>query len=232
MRKPSVASLSGGRQQLTDLSGDGKLDVVDYESDCPGYFERTDDANWQPFRTFPSLPVLDWRNPNLKFIDLTGDGFPDLLISEDDVFWWHKSLSTEGFGPAQRVQQCLDEEKGPQLVFADGTETIFLADMSGDGLTDLVRVRNGEVCYWPNLGYGRFGTKETMDQAPLLDRLDLFDRPRIHLADIAGTGTADILYFASSGTHLYFTPSSNGSGANRAHDHFPILTCPSTAMPL
>ena len=27
--------------------------------------------------------------------------------------------------------------------------------MSGDGLTDLVRIRNGEVCYWPNLGYGR-----------------------------------------------------------------------------
>ena len=232
MRKPSLASLSGGRQQLTDLSGDGKLDVVDYESDCPGYFERTDDANWQPFRTFPSLPVLDWRNPNLKFIDLTGDGFPDLLISEDDVFWWHKSLSTEGFGPAQRVQQCLDEEKGPQLVFADGTETIFLADMSGDGLTDLVRVRNGEVCYWPNLGYGRFGTKVTMDQAPLLDRLDLFDGRRIHLADIDGSGTADILYFASGGIHLYFNQSGNAWGAKRALAHFPMVESLSTATPL
>ncbi len=27
------------------------------------------------------------------------------------------------------------------------------------GLTDLVRLRNGEVCYGPNLGYGRFGAK-------------------------------------------------------------------------
>ena len=52
-------------------------------------------------------------------------------------------------------------------MFADGTESIFLADMSGDGLTDLVRVRNGEVCYWPNLGYGRFGAKVTMDNAPV-----------------------------------------------------------------
>ena len=38
--------------------------------------------------------------------------------------------------------------------------------MSGDGLTDIVRIRNGEVCYWPNLGYGRFGAKVTMDNAP------------------------------------------------------------------
>ena len=53
------------------------------------------------------------------------------------------------------IQQALDEEKGARLVFADGTESIYLADMSGDGLTDLVRIRNGEVCYWPNLGYGR-----------------------------------------------------------------------------
>ena len=37
-----------------------------------------------------------------------------------------------------------------------GTLAVFLADMSGDGLTDLVRIRNAEVCYWPNLGHGRF----------------------------------------------------------------------------
>ena len=41
--------------------------------------------------------------------------------------------------------------------------------MSGDGLTDLVRIRNGEVCYWPNLGYGRFGAKVTMDNSPRFD---------------------------------------------------------------
>src|SRR5271169_5258209 len=166
VRRPSLTSLSNGRQQLMDLSGDGKLDLVEFDGPCPGFFERTDDANWESFQTFPSLPQLDWQNPNLKFIDLTGDGFPDLLISEDDAFWWHTSLATEGFGPAQRVPQALDEEQGPKLVFADGTESIFLADMSGDGLTDLVRIRLGEVCYWPNLGYGRFGAKIAMDQSP------------------------------------------------------------------
>ena len=72
------------------------------------------------------------------------DGFPDLLISDDDAFCWYRSLSTQGFASGQRVPQALDEEIGPKLIFADSTESIFLADISGDGLTDLVRIRNGE----------------------------------------------------------------------------------------
>jgi RHS repeat-associated protein len=230
--RPSLTSLSNGRQQLMDLSGDGKLDLVEFDGPCPGFFERTDDANWESFQTFPSLPQLDWQNPNLKFIDLTGDGFPDLLISEDQAFCWHNSLAAEGFGPAKRVAQGFDEEKGPQLVFADGTESIFLADMSGDGLTDLVRIRNGEVCYWPNMGYGCFGPKVTMDQSPCFDRQDSFDGERIRLADIDGSGTADIIYFASGEVHLYFNQSGNSWGAERALMHFPSVDGASSAVAL
>jgi len=231
-RQPSLAALGGRRQQLMDLSGDGHLDLVEFDGSTPGFFERANDADWEPFQAFQSLPVLDWKNPNLKFIDLTGDGFPDLLISEDDAFWWHTSLSTAGFGPAQRVPQALDEEKGPRLVFADGTESIFLADMSGDGLTDLVRIRLGEVCYWPNLGYGRFGPKVTMNQSPRLERLDAFDGRRIRLADIDGSGTVDIIYFASDAVHLYFNQSGNAWGEKRVLNHFPSVESVSSATAL
>ena len=228
-REPSLAALGSGQQQLLDLSGDGQLDLVQFDRPTPGFFERTEDADWESFQSFQSLPVLNWQNPNLKFIDLTGDGFPDLLISEDAAFWWHTSLSTEGFGPGQRVAQALDEEKGPKLVFADGTESIFLADMSGDGLTDLVRLRNGAVCYWPNLGYGRFGSKVTMDNSPRFDRQDSFDGRRIRLADIDGSGTADIIYFASGEVHLYFNQSGNGWGTDQVLDHFPFVENVSSA---
>ena len=229
MRQPSTANLNSGNVQLMDLSGDGMLDVVEFSGPCPGYFERTFEGDWQPFRVFRSLPVVNWRDPNLKFVDLTGDGFPDLLISEDTALWWQPSLSVEGFGPALRVPQALDEEKGPKFIFADGTETIFLADMSGDGLSDLVRVRNGEVCYWPNLGYGRFGAKVTMKGSPRLDRPDLFNARRIRLADIDGSGTADIIYFASDAINLYFNQSGNGWGAQRNLSHFPAVESVSSA---
>ena len=89
------------------------------------------------------------------------------------------------------------KKKGRGYVFADAEHSIYLADLSGDGLTDLVRIRNGEVCYWPNLGYGRFGAKVTMDNAPWFDNPDLFDPQRIRLADIDGSGTTDIIYLGT-----------------------------------
>ena len=153
-------------------------------------------------------------------------------ISEDDVFWWHESLSTEGFGEGQRTLQAFDEEQGPKLVFSDGTECIFLADMSGDGLTDLVRVRAGEVCYWPNLGYGRFGAKVTTDGVPRLDRQEVFDARRVRMADIDGSGTADLIYFAAGEIHLYFSQSGNGYGQRRVLQHFPLVDTASSAAVL
>ncbi len=78
----------------------------------------------------------------------------------------------------------------------------------GDGLTDLVRIHNGEICYRPNLGYGRFGAKVTMDHAHHFYHPDQFDHKRIRLADIDGTGTTDIIYLHGDGVHLYFNGAS------------------------
>jgi RHS repeat-associated protein len=208
--QPSLAALSAGRQQFLDLSGDGQLDVVDFHAPTPGFYERTLDERWETFRPFMALPNLAWGDPHLKFVDLTGDGHADILMSEDAVFYWHPSLAEDGFGPEERVPQPWDEEKGARLVFADAEHSIYLADLSGDGLTDLVRIRNGEVCYWPNLGYGRFGAKVTMDHAPCFDHPDLFDPRRLQLADIDGSGTTDIIYLGRDGVHLYFNQSGNG----------------------
>ena len=219
---PSLANLSGG-QQLLDLAGDGQLDVVDFDGPAPGFFERTPDEEWDTHKPFTSLPNIAWRDPNLKFIDLTGDGHADILITEDDAFSWYPSLAEAGFGPGENVRQAIDEERGPRLVFADGTQSIYLADMSGDGLTDLVRIRNGDVCYWPNLGYGRFGAKVTMDKAPWFDAPDMFDQRRIRLADIDGSGLVDILYLTGNGVHLYFNQSGNAWSERRLLNTFPRI---------
>lgn len=231
-RRPSLAALGAGRQQLLDLAGDGQLDLVELDAPTPGFFERTDNEDWEPFASFTSVPNLDWRNPNLKFVDVTGDGHADVLISHDDSFRWHESLAKAGFGPEERVSQALDEEEGPRLLFADGTQTTFLADLSGDGLADLVRIGNGEVCYWPNLGYSRFGAKVAMDNAPWFENPDLFDGRRVRLADIDGSGTTDIIYFASAGVQLYFNQSGNGWSERRVLDNYPPVDSVSSATAL
>jgi RHS repeat-associated protein len=219
--KPAGGLANGA--QFLDLAGDGQPDVVMLRGAPPGFYERTQDEDWESFVAFKSLPVLDWDNPNLKFIDLNGDGHSDILISEDNCFVWHPSLAEDGFAAAERVSQSWDEEKGPRVVFADSTQSIHLADMSGDGLTDIVRIRNGEVCYWPNLGYGRFGAKVTMDDAPWFDRPDIFDQRRIQLADIDGSGTTDILYLSGEGVQVYFNQSGNSWATKRTLSYFPAI---------
>lgn len=231
-RIPSLAALGSGRQQLLDLDGDGQLDLVDFHAAAAGFFERTADGDWEPFRPFDSLPVMDWSDPSLRFIDLTGDGRADILITEDQALCWHASLGEAGFGAAERVLQSFDEEKGPTVAFADSRESIFLADLSGDGLTDIVRVRNGEVCYWPNLGYGRFGAKVGMDAAPWFEGPELFDAKRIRLADIDGSGTTDIIYLGTSGVQLYFNQSGNGWSAEHKLNPFPPVDNMSSAAVL
>lgn len=227
---PSLSSISSGAQQILDFAGDGQVDVVTLDDPVSGFFERTMDGDWQPFKSFSSMPNIAFKDPNLKFVDLTGDGHADIFVTEDEVFTWYPSLAEAGFGPAQKVRQLLDEEQGPRLVFADGTQSIYLSDMSGDGLTDLVRIRNGEVSYWPNLGYCHFGAKVTMDNAPCFDKLDQFDQRRIRLADIDGTGVTDILYITGNGVHIYFNQSGNCWTNKYLLDHVPAINNTTNVM--
>ena len=206
--KPNAA-IPSGQAQFMDLAGDGQPDLVILDDPTPGFYEHDGAAGWNTFRPFSSRLNFDTRDSNLKFIDLDGDGHADVLITEHNAFAWHHSLAEEGFGPARRVSKAHDEEKGPTLVFADAAQSIYLADLSGDGLTDLVRIRNGEICYWPNLGYGKFGAKVAMDNSPRFDRPDQFDQRRIRLADIDGSGVTDIIYLHGDGIRLYFNQSGN-----------------------
>jgi len=209
LKQPSLVGPDPARGRLLDVNGNGRLDIVSLSGPVPGYSERTDDAKWQPFQPFSSLPHVWWEDPNLRFVDLTGDGHADVVVSEQQVFTWYESLAEEGFGAAQSVPHSADEELGARLVFADETQSIHLADMSGDGLVDLVRVRNGETCYWPNLGYGRFGSRIVMDNSPVFDADEQFDQQHILLTDIDGSGTSDIVHTGRKGARLYLNQSGN-----------------------
>ena len=150
--------------------------------------------------------------------NLTGDGHADALITEQEVYTWYPSEARGGYGVAEQARWRFDEEQGPRCLFVDGTQTMFLADMCGDGLTDLVRIRNGEVCYWPNQGYGSFGAKVTLDNAPHFDAPDLYDPCRIRLADIDGSGPIDLIYLGRDGARLYFNRSGNALSDSRHVD--------------
>jgi len=219
--KPSFVGL-GGQLQLADLDGDGGKQLVSFSAEPRGYFELDDDNEWHGLRSFKALPNIDFGDANTRMLDLNGDGKPEVVISEEHVFTWYASEGRDGYAAAKKTIKPFDEEEGPHIVFADAKQTIYLADMSGNGMTDIVRIRNGEVCYWPNLGYGKFGSKVALDNSPVFDRPDAFNPAYLRLADIDGSGTSDIIYLAKN----KFTCWKNLSGNRFASIPFEITAFP------
>ena len=164
--RPSLATLNGGRQQLLDLSGDGQLDLVEFDRPTPGFYERTPECGLGALQSLPLAASGRLAEPEPEIHRSHGRRFCGSADQRGQRVLLARFARRRGLRRGAAGSPGPDEEQGPQLVFADGTESIFLADLSGDGLTDLVRIRNGEVCYWPNLGYGRFGAKVTMDHSP------------------------------------------------------------------
>ncbi len=208
-KKPSVTGLTSGVLQLQDLDSNGEKQLVSYNKGLPGYFQMDDEDSFQPMKNFETLPNQNFNIPNSKFIDLNGDGRADLLITEDDVFTWYPSKGKKGFDKAISIRKPKDEEEGPVLVFADSTQSVFLADMIGDGLTDIVRIRNGEVCFWANKGHSKFSKKVSMGNAPAFDHPESFNPSFIRLSDIDGSGTADIIYLGKDNFKVWINQNGN-----------------------
>lgn len=223
--RPSFKGITSGVLSLQDLEANGQKQVVVNSPGLRGYFELTADNSFTPFQTFEKTANVDLRDPNTRFLDLNGDGQAELVMTEDRVFTWYAADGKRGYREAEFAQKALDEEQGPALAFADTDrqEAIFLADMSGDGLTDIVRVRNGEICYWANKGYGRFSARVDMDNAPVFDQPGLFHPSYLQLADISGTGATDLLYLGKNKFRAYINLSGNGwSDAHQIEPFFPL----------
>ncbi|KAF5578164.1 uncharacterized protein FSUBG_13855 [Fusarium subglutinans] len=193
------------KQVFADIDGNGSqnLVVLDVSGRPVGYYERTEDQDWTTFREFETIlsnetaKVSD-TGPVRKF-DVTGNGLVDFVTVDQShgQVLWHESLGKKGYAAQRR-------SRGPgQPVFWDDSDqrtATTLADMSGDGLVDILQLSNGHVSYWPSLGYGRFGSQVIMNNSPLFDQdEDKFDSRRILLADVDGSGAADLLYILSDG---------------------------------
>jgi len=219
--KPSFQGLGAGTLTLTDLDADGKKQLVTNTGGVQGYFEVNQNETWNNFQPFEAIPNVDLGNAYVKIFDITGDGKADIVLTEERVITYYESQGRKGYKAQQSALKALDEEQGPAIVFEDQEGTIFLGDMTGDGLTDIVRIRNGEVCYWANMGYGTYSAKVTMANAPRFDLPDQFHPKHIHLTDISGTGTTDIIYKGKNTFKAFLNLS--GNGFSEPHDIDPFF---------
>jgi RHS repeat-associated protein len=220
--KPSFTGLSNGVLTLQDLEANGEKQLVVNSPGLQGYFELNDEGNWQPFKAFLKTLNINLKDPNIRMLDVNGDGKPEVVLSDQGAFWWWENDGNTGYDSPELATKPYDEERGAAIIFADQEQRIFLADMCGDGLTDIVRIRNGEICYWANMGYGRFGAKVTMSNSPIFDNPDLFNPAYLQLTDISGTGATDIIYLGKNKFRAYLNYSGNAwSDAEEIDPFFP-----------
>ena len=214
---PGGVTLGAPGVLLTDLDGDGRADLAvtadgraSTWSLAAGGFGGQ--AGFAPSgRTTTAVPAAGFGDPQVRLVDLDGDHVPDLLLGGSTA-----AVATgDGMGGFGRLRPLPD----PPPPLADLADPhVQLADMTGDGLTDVVLVHDGAVRYWPGLGYGRFGPPVSMTGAPrFADAAEYagvgFDPRRLLLGDVTGDGTADAIYVADGSVSVWINQSGNGFAA-------------------
>ncbi len=210
--------------QLQDFDGDGNLNLVGFEGREAGYYQHDrNSGRWEGFRTFQNLPRVDLANARVQWVDLNGDGHADLIVERSDRLTWYPSEGADGFGTAIELSKPDARSGGaPTLTQSTALHTFF-ADMTGDGLLDMVRVDAGRVEYWPNQGLGQFGPGVVMEDAPTLDDFGELDVRRLRLVDLDGSGTADLLYIGRGEVRFWANQSGNRFSGEQRLANLPYI---------
>lgn len=154
-----------------------------------------------------------------KSVDVNFDGLVDILVSTGTEMQAFLSLGRYPGGDGQfghawydddgalhlsndPIVNCLPWSAAPVSL---GDKDVRLADMNGDGVVDLVRVRPGQALYWPGRGNGYFGTGDrkdcgefgyaqdrhiVMESAPFYSHSD---GSALRVGDVNGDGLADMI---------------------------------------
>jgi len=195
------------RRMLMDHTGDGRLDWVIVDPDLNGFFTVNPDRTWSSFIPFAAVPT-EFLHAQSQLADITGAGLVDLVLIGPRSVRLYPNRRKRGYGLASDVPHTDDTLP----VFGGDNEVVAFADVLGSGQQHLVRIRGDGVECWPNLGRGRFGKGFRLADIDFGEKP--FEPSRVFLADLDGSGAADVLY--ATGPELMIFQNRSGHGFEKA----------------
>src|SRR5690606_10051313 len=122
--------------QLMDADGDGRIDLMVHKETLAGYFPLSPKGGFdrEGFVRYEVAPSFDLADPEVKLVDLDGDGVTDAIRSGArlEVFFQDPR---RGWDESRRLERGAE---APDVSFSD--PRVRWADMTGDGLQDIVLV--------------------------------------------------------------------------------------------
>ncbi len=168
------------RVTLADVTNDGKLDILTANkgSNTVSILLGNGDGSFQPQIVIP----VDTRPSAVTVADLTGDGIPDLVVDNyaADTIW---VLLGKGNGTFQ-APLIYPAGQGPGFA---GPSPVTVADLTGDGIPDLIYpdYAAGNVAVRLGNGNGTFGPVHTFPVGK--------GAYQVSVADLTGDGTPDLI---------------------------------------
>lgn len=206
-RTPAADQHEPVNRSLTDITGNGRLDWVVSQHGLQGFFTLGADRQWSGFTPFSAFPS-EFFHTKGQMADLIGDGLSDLtLIGNQSVRLYRSTPRQPSFESGTHVDHDQPGDYLPTLNDSH-SDVVAFSDVLGSGQQHLVRIRHNEVMCWPNLGHGRFGRGFRLAELPF--SYDEFEASRVLLADLDGSGAADLIYLTPEHIQIFMNNGGNG----------------------
>ena len=196
---------------LADIRGVGRCDIVGFGD--AGVIVSRNDGNAKFNASYIALNEFGyeaggWRiDRHLRFLgDVTGDGLPDIVGFGESHVSVARNNGNGTFAPSQPVLHNFSCTAGTWHV---DQHPRFIADLTGNGMVDIIGFAASGVRASLNQGNGTFGpVNPVVNNFGTAQGWQVDQHPR-YIADLTGDKRGDIIGFGGKGVYVSYN---NGDG--------------------